>query len=135
MMPLQSRSPFVLLAEDDLDLRRLMSIALRDGGYVVVEFGSGLELVEYLRDCSPADDLPLLIVSDVSMPAMSGLAALREIRSWGSKIPMIMVTGLGCDDTLDEAFRAGATAVMVKPVDFDDLRIAVRCFMPRRAPA
>lgn len=126
----QPRRPLLLVAEDDPCLRQLMCTALRRGDdYAVVELGDGLELVEWLRQSEQRDEVPALIVSDICMPTMSGLEALREIRSWGSTIPVILVTALGSDDALDQAFRLGATAVLIKPLELDDLRIAVDCFM------
>ena len=129
-MQSQPPRPLLLIAEDDADQRQLMCTALRRGDdYAIVELGDGLELVEWLRQSYRRDEVPALILSDVQMPTMSGLEALREIRSWGSTIPIILVTALGTDDALDEAFRLGATAVLVKPLELDDLRIAVECFM------
>jgi CheY-like chemotaxis protein len=121
--------PRVFVAEDDAHMRRLMTSALRSEGFEVADFGTGLELVERLRQARNANEMPSLLVSDVHMPHLSGLAVLRELRSWGSRLPVILVTAFGSDEALDAAFQLEATAVLIKPFDFDDLRAAAVCLI------
>jgi CheY-like chemotaxis protein len=120
----------IVLAEDNHAMRRLMARALDGDGYELVEAANGLDLVEELRRARNMGTVPALIVSDIHLPGCSGLAVLRAIRSWGWRVPMILVTAFGSDEMLDEAFRLDATAVLMKPFDLDDLRSAVTCFMP-----
>jgi CheY-like chemotaxis protein len=120
----------IVLAEDNAAMRRLMVRALEQDGYDLVEAATGLDLVEELHRARDTGRVPALIVSDIRLPGCSGLAVLRTIRSWGWRVPMILVTAFGSDQMLDEAFQLDATAVLMKPFDLDDLRSAVTCFMP-----
>jgi CheY-like chemotaxis protein len=86
-----------------------------------------LEAVSQARDRA---ELPALIVSDVRMPGMSGLRVVEAIRRWGLRMPIILITAFGSEETLNEAFQLGATAVLSKPFDIDDLRAAVCCLLP-----
>ena len=61
---------------------------------------------------------------------MSGLRVVEAIRRWGLRMPIILITAFGSEETLNEAFQLGATAVLSKPFDIDDLRAAVCCLLP-----
>ncbi len=119
----------ILLAEDDDHMRRLMSVALRSDGYVVVEVSNGEAFLEAARRFHEERDPPALVVSDIRMPGMSGLEVVRRLRAWGWTVPIVLVTAFGDDDTLDAASRDGATAVFSKPFDLDDLRTAAVHFL------
>lgn len=123
------KRPRVIVAEDDAELRRLIVISLEQDGYDVVDVGSGLELYDEVRRIHRAGGMPELILSDIRMPGLSGLMLLRLMRHWGWRCPIILVTAFGSEETLNEAFELQATAVLSKPVDMDDLRTAVMCFV------
>ena len=115
----------VLLAEDDRELRSLLAAKLRKEGCVVQEAETGLELLEHLGDLNLRDEMFDLIVTDIRMPGLTGLAVIEGLRngdmpgSWG--IPVIMMTAFGDEDTHLEAKRLGAV-IFDKPFDLDDFR-------------
>jgi CheY-like chemotaxis protein len=113
----------VLLAEDDLEARRLLAHALRRDGRVVIEAANGFELVELLT--GGLADLPDVIVSDIRMPGFSALDVLSILRLSLSRIPVILITGFGDAETHRAAIRLGAVAVLDKPFDVNDLRATV----------
>jgi DNA-binding response OmpR family regulator len=117
----------ILLAEDDLEMRRFLSSALRKDGYEVVEASSGAELLTtlatYLRRpmTRPYD----LIISDQRMPGLSGLEVLEGFEGEDWLPPFILITAFGSREIEDGALRAGAAMVLDKPFDLDDLRAIV----------
>lgn len=89
-MPTPEPEPYVVLAEDDDVLRRLVAGGLRDAGLSVAEARDGVELLEVV---GAAARLPGLVVVDVHMPRLDGLEALDLLRSMGSPVRAIVVTG------------------------------------------
>ena len=117
----------ILLAEDDAELRELLSLALRNAGLTVVEASDGYALLDRLADAIE-DDGSLgrydLIVSDVRMPGYSGIDVLMGTRQLPGLPPVVLITGFGDPKTHDLAKRLGAVAVFDKPVDLDELCMA-----------
>src|SRR5262249_49504342 len=89
-------------------------------GFDVETVEDGLELIEMVRE-SMASEPPDLIVSDVQMPRCTGLAALAALRKLELKIPVLLITAFGYEDTHDQAIRLGA-AIMDKPFDIYKFR-------------
>ncbi|MCK6545765.1 response regulator [Myxococcota bacterium] len=106
------------LAEDDGELRALLTGALEREGFAVQAVRDGLELVELV---SSAPKLPELIVSDVQMPRLTGLAALAELRRRGVETPALLITAFGDDETHAAAMRLGAV-IIDKPFDIYKFR-------------
>ena len=109
----------ILLAEDIEDTRHLMKLVLEMKGHDVLEAVNGEEAVEQaLRE------LPDLILMDLSMPVMDGLAATRHIRKNAdtARIPIVALSAHMADAVWrDEAMRSGCTGCYAKPLDFDAL--------------
>jgi predicted signal transduction protein with EAL and GGDEF domain/FixJ family two-component response regulator len=105
----------VLVADDDAILREIAGATLRDAGFVVQTVASGDAAVG-----ACALRLPDIALLDVEMPDGNGYQACANIRSLpgGADLPIVMVTG--CDDTLsiDQAYEAGATDFVVKPINW-----------------
>jgi DNA-binding NtrC family response regulator len=120
-----ARTPRILVAEDDDEMRSLLSVRLRKEGLSVIEVPDGAHLSRLLhafalgaKHDGPAIDL---VVSDVRMPGRNGLEALASMQGSESRIPFIVITGSGDLETHEEALRLGAVAVFDKPFDLDDL--------------
>jgi DNA-binding response OmpR family regulator len=126
----------VLLAEDDDEMRALISMRLRRDGYDLVEAESGYALFAALTEVRERESpMPSVIVSDIRMPGINGLAVLRAIREYGWRVPVVLITAFGSEETLNEAARLDASIVMHKPFELDDLRMAIRCLLPPRRNA
>jgi DNA-binding response OmpR family regulator len=112
----------VLVADDDAEMVAAVAVVLERLGFEVIRAFSGADLVDQLVIQGPFD----LIVSDVSMPWMDGLKALRSIRAAGLDTPVIIMTALR-DQRIPDLVRAlGPRAVLLrKPFDLDDLEAAV----------
>jgi two-component system response regulator MprA len=104
----------LLLAEDDLFIRRVAEVALRRDGFTVVTVADGAQALEALRR-EPFD----LVVLDGMMPNIDGLTACRTIRSEAALAAMPIVILSARSQNTDEAsaLEAGATAYIKKPFD------------------
>lgn len=118
----------VLVAEDDDELRWLITRTLRKSGFDVVEANDGSALLDRTGDAMLKDDTLSnidLIVSDIRMPGWSGLDVLAGLNHAGVRVPMVLITAFGDDNTHHQATRLGAVAVVDKPFDMDQLRDVV----------
>jgi len=116
----------IFLAEDDDDMRSLISLSLQSDGYEVVEAKDGAELLDLLASASASPmKRPDIIVSDVLMPCYSGLGVLAALHKSAWNIPVILITARRDDGVVNDAMRLGASAVVRKPFDIDDLRTAI----------
>ncbi len=115
--------PLILVVDDDAAIRLLMNEALSQAGLLVVEAKNGAEALDIFAQQSP--DLLLL---DVKMPKMDGYEVCAKIRQRddGKETPIIMVTGLEDNDSIEQAYQAGATDFITKPVIWTILSHRVR---------
>src|SRR5215203_792614 len=117
-MKKQTKSLTVLLVEDTEDNRFMMRRLLEMTGYRVVEAMNGEEAVELARSESPE-----LILMDLSLPVIDGLAATRLIRQLPAfeLTPIIAVSAHDTSDFQLEAIEAGCNRYVTKPIDFNEL--------------
>ena len=108
----------VLLVEDTEDNRFMMRRLLEMSGYRVVEATNGDEAVKIAEAEQPG-----LILMDLSLPVIDGLAATRLIRKLPKleKTPIIAVSAHDTTDFLNEALQAGCNSYITKPIDFNEL--------------
>ena len=104
--------PKVLIVDDEPHMLRVTELSLRKGGYTILIGRNGREAVDLARN-----EQPSLIVMDVSMPELDGLAALRQLKDSPATagIPVIMLTARGHLLTRDEAESSGAALFLTKP--------------------
>jgi two-component system response regulator PilR (NtrC family) len=112
----------ILVVEDEQSLRDLMGLMLRNEGYRVDTAESGVRAKERL-DRNEAFDL---VISDISMPGMSGLELLRHFRRTSPDTAVILMTAYGTKETAIEALNDGATYYVEKPFDLDEIKVVVR---------
>jgi two-component system chemotaxis response regulator CheY len=110
----------VLVVDDAAFMRMRCSRVLTEGGYEVIEAADGAQGVEAYEAKRP--DVVLL---DVTMPKMDGLAALKEIRRIDPQAKVAMVTAMAQQGVVVEALKAGAKDFVVKPFEPDRLLAAV----------
>ncbi|MDQ2816035.1 MAG: response regulator [Actinomycetota bacterium] len=118
----------ILLAEDDADIRLLVTLKLRQAGYQVREFGDGLSAVADAREHPP--DLAIL---DIMMPGMSGLEVCQELRKdlATAKIPVILLTAFAQEADITAGLAAGADDYIVKPFSPRDFASRVDAVLAR----
>jgi EAL domain-containing protein (putative c-di-GMP-specific phosphodiesterase class I)/DNA-binding response OmpR family regulator len=120
----------VLVVDDVDDLRRLISIALRRGGFDVLEANSGEAAMELLG--SRRIDV---VVLDMGLPAMSGTDVVRALRARPETLtlPILLMTGSGTSQSVIEGLDAGADDFLAKPVRLDELVARVRAHLRSHA--
>ena len=118
----------ILIVDDEPDVaelfRQRFRREVRQGLYVLHFAYSAEEALEKLD----TGILPQIIVilSDINMPGMDGLALLREIKRRWADLPVMMVTAYGDDERRRSAGEHGAAEFIIKPVDFDLLKEQLR---------
>jgi AmiR/NasT family two-component response regulator len=116
----------VVIAEDEAIIRLDLREILEEEGYEVVgETGRGDEAVELVKKHEPD-----VVILDIRMPGMDGLAAAREIGQ-DKKVAVLMLTAFSQRDLIEEARDAGALAYLVKPFDRNDLLPAIEVALGR----
>ncbi|GIF60529.1 DNA-binding response regulator [Asanoa iriomotensis] len=113
----------MLLADDQPLVRAGLRVLIADNPdlEVVGEAGTGVEAVDLTRRLAPD-----VVVMDIRMPVMDGIAATRMIVEGGSAAKVIMLTTFDDDDNVYGALRAGASGFLVKDMALDDILGAVR---------
>ncbi|HCU24773.1 MAG TPA: hypothetical protein DF383_07130 [Deltaproteobacteria bacterium] len=122
------RSSFIVVAEDDEEMRKLLVGCLQKEGYRAMGVRNALELLDYTgpETALPSNPEPDLIISDIRMPGVTGLSFLEGLKSMNSPIPVIIITAFGSPEIHQEALRLGAAAVFDKPFDMDHLKESVK---------
>ena len=129
IIPVQNEPSLILLADDDkfmrLQLRRVMELE----GYQVAEASDGEECLAIYPSLNP--DIVLL---DVQMPRIDGFTCCRQLQkiSGDEQTPVLMITGLDDQESVDRAFAAGATDYITKPIHWAVLRHRVRRIIQQR---
>jgi two-component system response regulator MprA len=116
----------VLVVDDDLSLRRMLERTLRAEGYdVTVAADGGVALVEVERSA------PDVIVLDVAMPGLDGLAVCRRLRSRGLATPILMLTARDAVEDRVTGLESGADDYLVKPFAVAELIARLRALTRR----
>jgi AmiR/NasT family two-component response regulator len=109
----------VLIAEDDAIIRMDLKEMLEEEQYEVIEAGDGAQAVQLARDEQPA-----LVILDIKMPVMDGLAAAQKI-SEERLAPVLILTAYSQRELVERAAQIGAMAYLVKPFQKQDLLPAI----------
>jgi DNA-binding NtrC family response regulator len=121
----------ILVVDDEPDMRDALTAALRREGLCVSTAANGVEALEKVQG-QPFD----LIITDVRMPRMGGLALLQELKRTSAAIPVIMMTGYGRIEDAVEAMKAGAFDYLLKPFSLEDLKtVVIKALAPRNGLA
>ena len=110
----------ILIADDEQVLRESLASLLEDEGYEVLQAPDGRKAYEIIID-EPVD----LVLSDMRMPEMDGLALLDHLQKTAPQTPMIIMTAYATVDNAVSAMRVGAWDYLLKPVQFDDLLLKI----------
>jgi DNA-binding NtrC family response regulator len=107
----------ILVVEDEENARVALAKILVNEGFDVASAGNGREALDYLRSSEVE-----LIITDLNMPEMNGLAFLRELNLRYPSSNVIMITAYGEVESYLEAMTLGAFEYINKPVRYDDLK-------------
>jgi len=118
----------ILVVDDEPDVaemfRQRFRREVRQGTYVLHFAISGEEALDQLS--SGVQPELIVILSDINMPGMDGLALLREIKTLQPDLPVMMVTAYGDEERRRHATEVGAHEFLTKPVDFALLKQELR---------
>ncbi|HJS30229.1 MAG TPA: response regulator [Anaerolineales bacterium] len=116
----------ILIAEDERDIRELITFTLKFAGYEVITASNGEEAVQ-----AALVENPDLILLDVRMPKMTGYEACRAIRSAAAlaEVPVAFLSAKGQDGEIQEGLEAGAVEYILKPFAPDDLTQRVQSLL------
>ena len=106
----------IAIVEDDINMRKSLSLALKEEGYKIVEFRDAASALKKL------DDSIDLIITDITMPKMDGIEFVKELNG---KYEVIMITGNASLDRAIECIRLGVKDFLTKPFELDDLIKAI----------
>ncbi|HEX8709886.1 MAG TPA: response regulator [Pyrinomonadaceae bacterium] len=120
--------PTVMVVEDFEDNRFMMRRLLEMSGYQVLEAINGEEAVELAYR-----ERPSLILMDLSLPLLDGLAATRRIRQHEGlrHVPIVAVSAHDTADFHADALAAGCNDYVTKPIDFDQLEALLSRLLPK----
>ncbi|MBF0448949.1 MAG: EAL domain-containing protein [Magnetococcales bacterium] len=115
--------PLFFVVDDDAVTRLMLCRFLEQLGYATRGFTNGQEALSALRESQPD-----VVLMDAKMPVMNGFEAVSIMKqqSETKNIPVLMITGLNDDDSVDEAYAAGAVDFITKPIHWAILRNRVR---------
>ena len=123
---------YVLLVDDERDVRDVLRIALADAGYHVLLAENGLSALEIFANMRPS-----IVITDIKMPFMDGIEVLRRIKQADPETEVIMITGHGDMELAINSLKHQASDFITKPINVDALEVALkrtreRIFMRRQ---
>ncbi|MFC1589523.1 EAL domain-containing protein [Pseudomonadota bacterium] len=121
----EEEKPIVVLADDDPSIRLMVRHVLESEDYEIVEAEDGLDAIKAVEKQHPA-----LILLDAVMPGLDGFATCQQIKDRGhADVPVIMITGLDDDASVERAYDVGAVDYITKPIKWAVLKHRVRAIV------
>ena len=121
-----SERPKVLVIDDEPGVRELISEALSLSEITAVQAADGLEALSFLR----RERFDLLIL-DINMPKLDGLALLEKLRTEGMSVPVLMLSARADKADINQGLRTGADDYLTKPFSIEVLVLRVKAIMRR----
>ena len=121
-----SERPKVLVIDDEPGVRELISEALSLSEITAVQAADGLEALSFLR----RERFDLLIL-DINMPKLDGLALLEKLRTEGMSVPVLMLSARADKADINQGLRTGADDYLTKPFSIEELVLRVKAIMRR----
>jgi two-component system, OmpR family, response regulator len=121
-----SERPKVLIIDDEPGVRELISEALSLSEINAIQAADGLEALSLLR----RERFDLLIL-DINMPKLDGLALLEKLRTEGMSVPVLMLSARADKADINQGLRTGADDYLTKPFSIEELVLRVKAIMRR----
>jgi diguanylate cyclase (GGDEF)-like protein len=114
--------PVIVLADDDPSIRLMIRHVLESEDYDIVEAADGIEAIKAVDKHHPA-----LVLLDAVMPGIDGFTTCKQIKDKGhTDVPVMMITGLDDDASVERAYEVGAIDFITKPIKWAVLKHRVR---------
>jgi two-component system response regulator PilR (NtrC family) len=118
----------VLIVDDEQSMRELLGIMLRQAGYDVTQADGGEAAIETLKRSDAFD----LIITDLRMRKVDGLAVLRAVKEHSPRTVVLVVTAFASTETAVEAMKLGAYDYVTKPFKLDELKLTIANALERK---
>lgn len=115
----------VLIVDDQFGIRILLNEVMVREGYETYQAANGVQAIDIVQNYAPD-----LILLDMKIPGMDGIEILKRVKNIAPHIYVIIMTAYGELDMIQEAKNLGAITHFSKPFDIDDIRKAVRDYLP-----
>ncbi len=122
-------NPLVLIVDDEVGVRELLTDALSLGGFETLEAKDGMSALTLIRKHKPD-----LLIIDINMPVMDGFDLLERVRSSKNQVPAIMLTARKDRTDVSRGLRLGADDYVTKPFGLEELLLRVRAILRRSQP-
>lgn len=116
----------ILIAEDEPIMQKTIALRLKKDGYQVLVTNNGREALHLI-----AEQAPDLIITDIMMPYASGLEIVGTVKSGATKTPVIVLSAMGQENVVLEAFQLGADDFIAKPFSPNELSMRVKRLMAK----
>lgn len=116
----------ILIVDDEVDIRQILKILLKNSGYETLEASDGAMAVSMVKDDSSID----LCIMDIMMPGMTGIEATAAIREFSS-VPVLFLTAKSLSDDKMSAYSSGGDDYVVKPFSSAELLMKVEALTRR----
>jgi DNA-binding response OmpR family regulator len=122
-------APLIILADDDPAIRLMLHHILQRDGYRVMDARNGREVMDLYQHNQPS-----LVLLDVVMPEQDGFETCRQLKEKQPDLPVLMITGLDDDQSVEQAFHAGADDYISKPINWSVFKHRIARSLPVAPP-
>ena len=116
----------ILVAEDEPIMLKTIELRLKKDGHEVMATDNGRKALEYVEQHQPD-----MIITDIMMPYTSGLEIVGKVRQGEKYIPVIVLSSMGQENVVLEAFNLGADDFMVKPFNPMEVHAKINAVLRR----
>jgi len=113
---IQPQENVVLIVDDEIAISRMVALFLKSKGFAAITATNGAEGLKLFKEKRPQ-----LVITDIQMPVMRGLEFLKEVRTFDTVTPIIIITGFPDMNTAIEAIHNGAYDYVIKPFQMEVL--------------
>jgi DNA-binding NtrC family response regulator len=117
----------ILIVDDEANARNALAELLRDEGYAVDTAPDGAQALPKIEEWSPD-----LVLTDLKMPGMDGLALMRSVRQHDPDTIFVVMTAFGTLETAIQAMREGAVDYLTKPVNVEEMTLVLQRELARK---
>ena len=116
----------ILVVDDEVGVRELLTDALTISGYEVLQSENGLAALEKIKSHKPD-----LLIIDVNMPMMNGFELVEKLRENGNRTPVLMLSARTDQFDINRGLRIGADDYVTKPFGLEELTLRVKAILKR----
>ncbi|HYH16308.1 MAG TPA: response regulator, partial [Flavisolibacter sp.] len=114
----------ILVAEDEPIMLKTIELRLKKDGHTVITTDNGRDAMAKIEE-----EEPDLVITDIMMPYSSGLEIVGKVKGEERKIPIIVLSAMGQENVVLEAFNLGADDYIIKPFSPNELSMRVKRFV------